>query len=544
MTSISTKTLAFTTLFFAVGCLFAAPGLAQSFGVNVSTLIGTSGDDEVTSTEIQSDGTILVGGNFGSAPGVADAETLGTASDGDNGYVFVLSSDGLTVERMLRVGTAVHDLAVDAEDRVLIAAGTTGVVQLDADLEWRRTKTFGDAYRVDADGDYAVTLSPTNTDDPHELAGNGSVTLFDIDSGIQETSFEGHANALDVCLDADSATIGLIGFRAEEFDGLPTQIAYLRGYDYAGLPTWSGYDWGTEEGEDGYLNAPGDNADSTRGYRCSIGDDGKLYAAFEADGAEHLFRFSPQDVESPVDIVGGDEFHEFSNVRSEPKVFFGRYEPSDGSYLLGQQLVARVGNQAGNTVRVRRGAIEADAQGNVYLVGESAFGLPIQYLPPDTGDYTGGAFLLAMNSDFSERRYSTRVTPNGAAHDVAVRPEIGDSGLVVYGGVHELGDSQFFTSNQLQDAGGGDTDGFITVFGEGLEDQGGGGDDGDDSGGCGCTASDDAPMSALALALFMLVAVRLAGAALHSSSSSGSPSARATTRASRGTSCSRTGRGR
>ncbi|MGM0558626.1 MAG: MYXO-CTERM sorting domain-containing protein [Myxococcota bacterium] len=511
MTSIHRNKIACTIAFAAAVCLFATPAYAQSFGINVSSLVGTSGEDEITATEIQSDGTILVGGNFASAPDIADAETVGAASDSDNGYVLVLSSDGRVVERMLRVGAAVHDMTLDDADRVLIAAGSTGVVQLDANLDWQRTKTFGDTYRVDADGGLAVTLSPTHTEDPHGFAGEGSVTLFDIESGVQATSFRGHANALDVCLDADSETIGLVGYRAEELEGLPTQIAYLRGYDYDGLVTWSGYDWGTEPGEDGYLNAPGENSDSTRGYRCSIGEDGFLYAAFEADGADHLFRFSPQDVESPVNIVGGDEFHEFSDVRGEEKVFFARYEPSDGSYLLGQQLVARVGDQAGNTVRVRRGAIEADAAGNIYLVGESAYGLPIQYLPPGTGDYTGGAFLLSMNSDFSERRYSTRVTPNGAAYDVAARPGIGDAGLVVYGGVHELADGQFFASNEYQGSAGGETDGFVTVFGEGLEDRGGasGDDSGGDDAGCSCAATGSAPIPGFALALIVLAAARL-----------------------------------
>lgn len=494
-----------------VVCLATATAHAQSFGINVSSLVGTPGDDEITAAEIQSDGTVLVGGTFESAPPFADAETIGAASDDDNGYLFVLSTDGLTVERTLRVGASVHDMALDEDENVFIAAGASGVVQLDPNLEWRRTKTVGNVYRVDAGGGIVAALAPTNTETPHQTPGPGTVTLLDIASGAEEGSFNGYQNTLDLCVDGDSQIIGVVGWRSDELDGLPIQIAYLRGYDFTGFVDWISYDWGTAEGQDGYINTPGDNSSSTRGYRCSIGADGMMYAGFEADGAKHQFRFAPQDIEEPVEIVGGDKFHEFSNVRNEQKVFFGRYEPSDGTYALGQQLVARVGNDSGNTVRMRRGAIEADANGNVYVAGESAFGLPIQFLPPDTGNYTGGAYLLAMNSDFSERRYVTRITPNGAAYDVAVRPEIGDDGVVVYGGSHQLEDGGFYRKNWFQDEGGGETDGFVTVFGEGVEDMGGpgGGGGGGDDNGCGCSSGSRSPASSIVLGVFVWAVISL-----------------------------------
>lgn len=491
--------------------IISAPATAQTFGINTSSLIGSTGADEVTATEIQSDGTILVGGSFETAPEFAEAETIGSAEDEDGGLVYVISSDGQTVERALRVGASVHDMAVDEEDNIFIAAGSTGVVQLDPDLEWRRTKTVGEVYRVDAAGGKVVTLAPTNADDPHHAPGAGTITVLDAASGAEDASFPGYQNTLDVCLDGQSQTIGLVGWRAAAVDEIPTQVAFLRGYSLSGFTKWTGYDWGTELGSEDYINTPGDNADSTRGYRCSIGADGLLYAAFEADGADHLFRYSPTDVESPVEIVGGDDFHEFSNVRSEPKVFFARYEPADGSYLLGQQLVARVGDQDGNTVRVRRGAIEADADSNVYLVGESAYGLPIQFLPPGTGDYTGGAFLLSMNSDFSDRRYVTRITPSGAAFDVAAKPSFGDAGVVVYGGVHELDDGGFYAANPFQQSAGGPTDGFATIFGEGLADpDAGGGDESESSDdGCGCASTKTSPAGRFVLVIFVLIAAHL-----------------------------------
>jgi len=43
----------------------------------------------------------------------------------------------------------------------------------------------------------------------------------------------------------------------------------------------------------------------TRGYRCAIGRDGRLYIAFEAAGGNHLFRYSPTDINEPFKLVGG-----------------------------------------------------------------------------------------------------------------------------------------------------------------------------------------------------------------------------------------------
>ena len=162
------------------------------------------------------------------------------------------------------------------------------------------------------------------------------------------------------------------GFRnAKAFDGkrtYPVQICYLFGYDYSGEKKWSAYDWSTDRDSDRFLNKPENNMADTRGYRCSIGRDGKLYAAFEAAGGNHCFRYSSVDIMKKVGMAGGDAHHSFHNSRAEHKTVFVRMEPGTGEYLAGQQFCGRLPNGRANATRVKAGDIIADEHGRVCLL--------------------------------------------------------------------------------------------------------------------------------------------------------------------------------
>lgn len=133
------------------------------------------------------------------------------------------------------------------------------------------------------------------------------------------------------------------------------------------------------------------------------------------------------------DSVGGDKYHQFYNSRAEHKNFFARYEPATGAYLAGQQFCGRLANNRANAVVTKEGNIAADEQGRVYLVGKSAYGIPVN-LFPDKSDYAGGAFILVMSSDFKERLLCTRTCGGrGSPHAVAARTIDGRI-HVVFGG--------------------------------------------------------------------------------------------------------------
>ncbi len=227
------------------------------------------------------------------------------------------------------------------------------------------------------------------------------------------------------------------GFRnAHVFDGkkkYPVQICYIRGHAYDGSLKWSNYDWSTDRESDRFLNKPTNNMADSRGDRCSIGRDGKLYVTFQVAGGNHLFRYHPRDIMKKVDLVGGDNYHKFHNSRAEHKCFFARFEAATGDYLLGQQFCGRLSSGRANYAATKHGDITADAQGRVYIVGRAASGLPLN-VNPTGGEYTAGGFLLVMSPDLKTRLVCTRTCDGkGSPHAVDVRTIAGQTRAVFAG---------------------------------------------------------------------------------------------------------------
>ncbi len=413
----------------------AAPAAAGE--VVAASLLGGPGD-RIYGAAILSDGSLVVGGVLSVGPVTEKAKELVPGK----GVVARLSADGQHVVQAVRVGEVIRDLAVDGEDHIYVA-GSEGVLKLDKELSkvlWQ-VKTPRAAVRIDVgpQGNAAV-LVPDK--DNRNAPGAGQVLVLSPE-GKELGRFTGHNNTLDVCLHEPSRTIVLIGWRqARAWDGKreePVQIAYLRGYDLEGKLRWSNYDWSVDRNAPGFINRPENNMADTRGYRCSIGSDGKLYAAFECAGGNHIFRYEPRLNDKQEWVAAGskrprsDNYHEFHNSRAEHKLFFARYDPATGAYERGQQFCGRLANGRANAVRMVDGAIAADASGRLYLAGTAASGLPLDFLPPQSGDYSGGNYLLVMPPDFHKRHWCTRIQAGAHTHALAVRQVNGKTAVLIGG---------------------------------------------------------------------------------------------------------------
>jgi len=429
---------------------------ASDFDFSASSYLGEAGfNDAITGGAIQSDGIIALAGNLGPAV----RKKLGAVGSGQ-GCVVRLTPDGARVLSAVSVAGEINDLAIDAADNLYLAAGTGGLIKTSPDgseVVW--TVTPGSVTRVDA-----------GTDGHTACIVERSIHIFDADGKALGTAAGGQYTC-DVCVDSDSKTVIQTGFRnARAFDGkktYPVQICYVHGHAYDGQRTWTNYDWSTDRESDRFLNKPTNNMADSRGDRCAIGRDGKLYVTFQVAGGNHIFRYHPRDIMRKVELAGGDNYHKFHNSRAEHKCFFARFEPATGDFLAGQQFCGRLSSGRANYVATKDGDITADAEGCVYVVGRSAAGLPLS-LNPTGGDYSGGGFLLVMSSDLTQRLLCTRTCDGrGAPHAVDVRTIDGRK-RVVYAG-SGMTDGMFVREaiqGEPGDTGGGKNDpkdGFFAV---------------------------------------------------------------------------------
>jgi hypothetical protein len=400
---------------------------AGGYAIETCSYLGTPGfDDSVVGARILSDGTIVLAANLSANAQKVLKTSRPTINDGLRGGLLHLDPGGSRVLALKSRAKEIRDMAIDARDNIYLAAGADGLLKVDLKttrILWR--KDFTNCTRVDVspDGHLAVIA-------------DGGIHIFN-PSGTQTGRTKGKGYTNDVCLDAASKTVIFCGFRnAHAFDGkrrYPVQICYIIGLSYDGSKKWTNYDWSTDRESDRFLNKPTNNMADTRADRCAVGRDGKLYVTFQVAGGNHIFRYSPKDIMKKAKIVGGDKYHQFYNSRAEHKNFFARYQPSTGEYLAGQQFCGRLSSNRANAVVTKEGDITADEQGRVYLVGKSAYGIPVD-LFPDKSDYAGGGFILIMSPDFRQRLLCTRTCGGkGSPHAVATR-KINGRIKVVFGG--------------------------------------------------------------------------------------------------------------
>jgi len=438
-----TKTLSSVALAVAlagsVAVLPANDAVDQNpFEIAVSSFLGeTASDDAVSGACILSDGTIVLAANLGTPSSDRDTKPGATL----RGVLMLLSADGKRVVLSQELPTLLHDLAVDANDRLYLAAGEGGLIKLspeDGDVLW--TAKPGNVTRVAAgdDGHCAGIVDRT-------------ICIYNAD-GKQLGTAAGGQFTCDVCVDSASKTVIQTGFRnAHAFDGkktYPVQIAYIRGHGYEGESKWTDYDWSTDRESDRFLNKPTNNMADSRGDRCAIGRDGKLYVTFQVAGGNHIFRYSPTDIMQKVELAGGDAYHQFYNSRAEHKCFFGRYEPATGAFLAGQQFCGRLSSGRANYVATKTGDLTADSLGRVYVVGVAASGIPLS-MNPTGGDYAGGGFLLVMSPDLKQRLLCTRTCDGkGVPHAVDVR-DVGGARRAVFAGSGMI--DGMYVKNAIQD---------------------------------------------------------------------------------------------
>lgn len=410
------------------------------------------------------------------------------------GALLRLSPDGQKVLSMVRIGPQVRDMSIDGKGRILVAAATKGVYRFEPDAKtvskgWPKVTNLS-IDRVDADEAGFVAAM-----------GGRKITVLDPNGKVlsQENTFR---STLDVAISSKHGLYYITGFKVTKapsqvkggWKWYPVHIAHMQARKLNGERVWTNYDWQgriktdmfsdanpmTEEKTPmNFLNRSGNNMADTRGNRILIGDDGLLYASFEAAGGNHLFLYEPLDIMKRVGdkLPKIDGWHQFTNTTASHKGIIGRFGPKSGEVLKLQQfntiVVDKKGIPSANGFRMEDGAFWVDKAGAVYLTGNAATGLPIRYSerfnnktpsfnPFDRSVPTRGLYYMAISPDFSKRLFTARLSASGSGN--AIHGRIVEGSLRVgIGGFTNL-KIPSFTRNALQPMPGwGEADGYLAI---------------------------------------------------------------------------------
>ena len=473
--------------FIDIGTVFVctalvAPGVASAadWWSSASYLGGPDGGT-VPTAAILSDGTVVLGAVLGgAAPGGVASLQLNGASETSAGAVIRLSPDGKSVLSVTRVGDAVREIGVDAQDNLYVAALAGGLLKLDAGattLVWAKTDG-ATAFRVDVAPGGAVAAL-WDIGGPAAVAGEkgapGKVTVYD-PAGASVGGFSverGDGGSNDLAIDPSGATVFVGGYKnTSQNGGLSVPFIIAHSPDGA-QQKWVAYDFPYAD-----VFASSDVADSFIS-RLHFGADGKLYALGYMAGGNTIFRRDPLVLATMLELDAIDQYNEGGRMGGDAnRGFYGRYDAASGAFA-GGALYAAVDpnratpyNKSGLFMFTDEGDIKTDGEGRVYIVAAKNGGvLPYTFDPLGLleGDGGNGAALTILSPGLDERLYVTSFVdtgPGGRAHAVAVRQIAGVEGQsIVYTGRMNVdpGTGDVFLKEPLQAAPAGMTAGWFAV---------------------------------------------------------------------------------
>lgn len=410
--------------------------LAAAAEAVVSSYWGGSKHDELRAVAVLPSGVVAAGG-------LADATVTGDKNkkvEGGEGRIAFWSVDGKHIADQ-PCEIVPSDMDCDLKGRLLVA-GRGGVFCWDAAGKAKRWQAAvgGDDARVCAGPDGGAVVLANKRVSILDAAGN-SVGEFNVAGGFVN----------DVACDPTSQTVFVVGFDNKHGTPpgqkrYPVQVAFVRAYDLRGEQRWQAYAWGGQDVADRQLMA------DTRAYRIVWGDDGKLYVAGESAGGNTIWLRSSRNLDETLPMPKFDAFQHAYNTAANHITAVVRIDPKSGASEAATLLLARLGNGKGNTIRPR--AIAADAQGNVYVGGASAFSPP--KTPDSFGREGGGAFLVVFDSQF-RRTYATTLAGSATVQAVAVRSGV----LAVVGQVEG---NELVTAKPAKSGGDDQGDGFLTIL--------------------------------------------------------------------------------
>ena len=378
------------------------PGKVKNLHLEVGTYLGGEGANEVAQTAFTPGDALLVAGNFSDNMGASPTPLLG-ASENDRGKIYELTADGTQVNKTIVLGEAVYDLDINAGGEVAVI-GSFGVAVLRPDytVKWSSGESLSERPRLAIADDgrvVAVVASASN--------GGGQVKLYDSDGSVIHTNTALDNNGMHINTVEISSNHGQYYVAGYTQASSVLQVAYLRAYslNQSVLQVWRTWGFGANE-----INTNENGAD-TRLYHVKATAD-QLYVAGETAGGGPggftVFAYDGQGLTNKVALNGNDYFTDGTNSCGPCHItFLGKITPTTGVVTQGKFLHTRLSNGKTNTHRNHHGDLEVDDQGNVLLVGQSAFQIQDRDVFNVNGElvgtYAGDQYVLMTTPNFNTR---------------------------------------------------------------------------------------------------------------------------------------------
>ncbi|MEN1784560.1 MAG: T9SS type A sorting domain-containing protein [Bacteroidota bacterium] len=457
-----------------LGTIASAAGKVSNIHPTSLTYLGGPGDNEGIALAIaQPSGTtapkLFVAGNFGKQ-GNPETIAIDEAEGNSPGVILQLNLEGTQVERLFALGDEVFDFEMNAEGKAIVAyrkessyrVALLDITQPEA-AQIQLLDPLEDPYgtfrvSVGTAGEAAALADKTL----YFFTASGVMTTTDLRTNKPTSIFPSYVK--DVAISSTHEQIYITGFDNKTC-GNPVQVAFVIAYDFNLVYRWKTFGF---DGSDMCGDSGNDMAD-TRGYRIHVGQDDKLYFAGESAGGNTAFRWDGTYTDvtgtnKQSTLVQIDEHTLATNTKSNHISYFAEIDHSSGQVLKGQLILARTSSLAGNTYRVRHGALHADDAGNVYVGataaafygGRESMRLGGKLLGPygsgpntvHSGQYNdqeisfGDAVLYGVNTDFNQRRLWTGFTRNekdeeyAAGTIVGIASGFGTTALLTVGSGH------------------------------------------------------------------------------------------------------------
>lgn len=470
---------------FVVGGAFSLQ--AQDYSIVTSSFLGGVDDDMIKGVEIQSDGTIVMVGNFSfQSYGDVDPIYLDGASTASTSTVIRMSIDGQQIISITKLNDdldyEVEDISLDGLDNIYVVQATSTSSSTGSGYVCKITPEADSLLFVNEDDSWTtVDASPSGY---FAVVGGWGAGLwaqnrmrfYDPQGVMMYEKYLPTRGVRSVVVSEIDRKVIVVGFTIKWLGIGEYHLPFYIGYGFNGARQYVGYDWSVKDW------IPQDPWSMVRSYISKFGQDNQLYIVSSFTGYPPNFVwFDPFDKSISTSPAGGDKYHTYmvgSGQDQKKKMMYARYSPANGELEKWNQFTP-LSNDGANTINIRRASsVAINPAGELHIVFASAYGFPLPGAPdmstcPDGTTCINvpdqvrreGANIVIFSKDLTKRKLAARIG-EGSYHGITVKTMNGKEVVVAVGKDGQDDVTGPYIFNAMQSTNAGDGDGYFCIINE------------------------------------------------------------------------------